>query len=118
MWSKQSFYRITLSMLVICCLSGCSLYRPSLRQGNYISQDELDKLKPNLSKYEVQNIMGSPAMTPYFNLNQWNYTYAFLDGTHRDQPLKFKTITLVFKNGKLDSYYSNYWRPANLPRAN
>lgn len=107
-----------LLLVALVLLSGCSLYRPDLRQGNHISQEELDKLHPDLSKREVQEILGSPAMTPYLNLDQWNYTYAYLDGMHRDQPLKFKTISLYFDKGKLVSYSSKDWHPANLPKAN
>lgn len=106
-----------LLLVMLSLLSGCSLYRPDLRQGNHISQEELDKLHPDMTKREVQEVMGSPAMTPYYNLDQWNYTYAYLDGMHRDQPLKFKTISLHFNNGKLESYSSNCWHPANLPKA-
>lgn len=102
-------------LLSITLLSGCSIYQADLRQGNYISQEDLDRLRPDLTKHQVQQIMGSPAMTPYFELDQWNYTYAFVDGRHRDQPLKFKTISLFFKNGKLTSYSSNHWHPEHLP---
>jgi outer membrane protein assembly factor BamE len=96
-------------------LSGCSIYQPDLRQGNFICQEDLDRLKPDMTKHQVQQIMGSPAMTPYFKQDQWNYTYAYVDGRHRDEPLKFKTISLFFVNGKLNSYSSNYWHPSNLP---
>ncbi|HSX20005.1 MAG TPA: outer membrane protein assembly factor BamE [Gammaproteobacteria bacterium] len=105
----------TALVLTASLLSGCSLYRPDLRQGNSISQEELNKLHANQSKHEVQEIMGSPASISYINLDQWNYTYAYLDGTHRDQLLKFKTISLFFKDDKLQSYSSKYWKPANLP---
>lgn len=118
MQTKSKYYIAALSVIVMLCLSsGCSLYRPSLRQGNYISQEELDRLHPDLTKREVQEIMGSPAMTPYFELDQWNYTYAYLNGTQRDCALKFKTISLYFSNGKLESYASKDWHPANLPKA-
>jgi outer membrane protein assembly factor BamE len=101
--------------LVATALAGCSLYRPDLRQGDFITQTDLDRLKPEMTKYQVQEVMGTPALTPVFNLEQWNYTYAFVDGQHRDQPLKFKTISLYFKNDKLQSYESRTWHPANLP---
>lgn len=119
MLTKRTFLkgRIALLLALVVLLSGCSLYRPNLRQGDFIDQQELDKLRPGQSKYEVQEIMGSPAMTPFFKLDQWNYTYAYLDGMHRDQPLKFKTLTLYFHHGKLESYASRAWHPANLPQA-
>lgn len=102
-------------ILVALSLTGC-LYRPDLRQGDHISQAELDQLRPSLSKHEVQQIMGTPALTPVFELEEWNYTYAYLDGKHRDETLKFKTLTLYFKNGKLVSYESSDWHPAHLPK--
>lgn len=103
--------------ILLSLLSGCSLYRPELNQGNHITQEDLDKLHPEMTKREVQEIMGSPAMAPYFDLDQWNYTYAHLNGMNRDEPLKFKTITLYFSHGKLMYYSSRYWHPANLPKA-
>jgi outer membrane protein assembly factor BamE len=97
-------------------LSGCTLYRCNLQQGNYITQAALDKLEPGLTKNEVQDIMGSTVVNPMFVTEEWNYSYGYVDGKHRDQPIKFHTITLNFKNGRLTSYNSNYWHPANLPR--
>lgn len=113
----DKFHGILLAcLLVTSLLTGCSLYRPDLRQGNSIDQEDLDKLKPGMTKHEVQQTIGSPAMTPFLKLNQWNYTYAYVDGNHRDQPLKFKTITLIFADDKLQAYASRYWHPANLPQ--
>lgn len=103
-------------LLVAISISGCTLYRPSLQQGNCISQSELDQLEPGMSKREVQQIMGTTADSPMFLINQWNYSYAYVDGKHRDQPLKFKTITLYFSKDKLSSYSSAVWHPANLPK--
>lgn len=117
MSSQNLSLRVFLTLILSASLlSGCSLYRPAIRQGDFICQEELNRLKPGLSKHEVQDIMGSPAMTPYFMLDQWNYTYAYLDGNHRDQPLKFKTISLFFKHGELAAYNSKSWHPANLPK--
>lgn len=97
-------------------LSGCSLYRCNLQQGNYITQADIDKLQPNMTKNEVQQIMGSTVVSPMFLSQEWNYSYGYIDGKHRDQPIKFHTITLFFKQGRLASYESNYYHPANLPR--
>lgn len=101
---------------IILFSTGCSLYRPSLQQGNFITQEDLDRLKPGLSKHQVQQIMGTTALTPLFNLDQWNYSYGYIDGQHRDQPIKFKTISLYFKKDALTSYSSRFWHPANLPK--
>jgi len=96
-------------------LTGCSLYRPDLSQGNLITQDKLAELQPNLTKHQVQQIIGSTALSPVFETDEWNYNFAYVDGKHRDQPLKYKTLTLYFSHDKLQSYSSNYWKAPHLP---
>ncbi len=112
----KSFIRYLTFIVVTVVLTGCSLYRCDLQQGNYITQVELDKLLPEQDKTEVQQIMGSTVVNPMFSQEQWNYSYGFIDGKHRSEPIKFKTITLYFKSGRLAAYASDYWHPANLPQ--
>jgi outer membrane protein assembly factor BamE len=103
-------------LLISASLTGCSLYRAELAQGNHIEQNSLNQLTPGLTKHQVQQIMGTPALTPVFELERWHYTYAYIDGRHRDQKLKYETVTLYFKNDKLESYSSNHWKLTGLPR--
>lgn len=111
----SSYRALLMLVLVTCLLTGC-LYRPELNQGDYITQAELDRLEPGLTKNEVQQIMGTPALTSVFELDQWNYTFACLSGQNRNKALKFKTLSLYFKRNELQSYSSYYWHPANLPK--
>lgn len=114
--TSKTLYRWLTVILISLLLTGCSLYRPDLRQGNFVSQSDLDKLEPGMTKREVQQIMGTTAENPMFLIDEWNYSYAYLDGSHRDQPLKFKTITLYFRDNKLVAYKSDTWKVPNLPR--
>jgi len=65
-------------------LSGCSLKRPRLprvhkitvQQGNVITQDMIDKLKPGMSRSQVAFIMGDPVMRNSFNDDRWDYVYS------------------------------------------
>ena len=108
MFHVQRLARTIMALfLLTTMLVGCSLYRPDLRQGNFITQADLNRLKPEMTKYQVQEIMGSPALSPVLNLEQWNYTYAYIDGQHRDQPLKFKTISLGIKAFAATSLQNN-----------
>ena len=112
----KTFIQYLIFVMVTITISGCSLYRADLQQGNYITQVEIDKLQTGQTKAEVQQIMGSTIVNPMFTQEQWNYSFGYIDGKHRDQPIKFKTITLYFKGGELVAYASDYWHPANLPR--
>lgn len=101
---------------IVVTVSGCSLYRPDLRQGDHITQAELNKLRPGMAKIQVAQIMGNPALSPVLEVHDWHYTYAFSKGLNRDKPLCFETITLYFKEDRLQGYTSKAWHPANLPR--
>jgi outer membrane protein assembly factor BamE len=71
---------ITCSALVI---SGCSLKRPRLprvhkltvQQGNVITQEMIDRLKPGMTRSQVSFIMGEPVVRNSFNDDRWDYIY-------------------------------------------
>lgn len=114
---RQRAQTLVLTICMLLALSGCcSLYRPDLMQGDHITQKDLDKLQPGMAKIQVSHILGTPALEPVLEVENWHYTFAYRDGTHRDKPLCFETITLYFKNDLLQSYSSNYWRTENLPQ--
>lgn len=100
----------------VLALAGCSLYRPDLRQGDHITQAELNKLRPGMAKIQVAQILGNPALSPILEIDNWHYTYAFSKGLNRDKPLCFETLTLYFKGDSLQGYKSKTWHPANLPK--
>jgi outer membrane protein assembly factor BamE len=112
---RNSYPVLLVLVLATCLLTGC-LYRPELNQGDYLTQAELDKLEPGMTKNEVQQVMGTPALIPVFELDEWNYTFASLPGNQRNKTLKFKTISLYFKHDRLQSYRSTSWHPVNLPK--
>jgi outer membrane protein assembly factor BamE (lipoprotein component of BamABCDE complex) len=112
----KPYYALLAILIVGSTLNGCSLYRSDLRQGNYIVADRIEELRPGQTKHQVQQIMGTVALTPVFEINQWNYNYAYVDGKHRDQPLKYKTLTLYFEHDTLQSYSSDTWTVPHLPK--
>jgi outer membrane protein assembly factor BamE len=70
---------VTFIVLFVLSQSAClRIYRQDLRQGNYVTQKKIDKLKVGLNKDEVQRIMGSPALVPVIDINRWDYHYSFM----------------------------------------
>ncbi|MDF7667302.1 outer membrane protein assembly factor BamE [Orbaceae bacterium ESL0727] len=70
----------TLMIVSWTLLSGCSLvdrwvYRPDINQGNYVTQEALDKLQIGQTKEQVTFIMGSPMLTSAFGDNTWYYVF-------------------------------------------
>jgi len=48
-----------------------------IQQGNVITSDMLLKLRPGMSKSQVQFIMGTPLLVDSFHTNRWDYFYQF-----------------------------------------
>jgi len=96
--------RLTLSVLTIAFLSGCSnsllktpempefpkfkipswldfsmpsidLYKPSIMQGSVLEIETVDKLQLGMSKNTVMNLIGSPSINDPFHQYQWDYIH-------------------------------------------
>ncbi|TWH77406.1 Beta-barrel assembly machine subunit BamE [Azomonas agilis] len=92
------------SKLLLTCLicfnllAGCAIpiphvYKMDIQQGNVITQDMVDQLRPGMTQRQVRFIMGSPLMTDTFHPKRWDYLYSFqAGGTRRQQ----ERISLVF----------------------
>lgn len=77
-------------------LAGCALpgvYRIDIQQGNVITQDMVNQLKPGMNPRQVRYIMGSPLISDTFHPNRWDYIYSFqAGGSQRRQ----ERISLMF----------------------
>jgi outer membrane protein assembly factor BamE len=53
------------------------VYRLDINQGNYLSQDMVDKLKVGMTKTQVRTVLGTPLVSSAFRDNRWDYVYMF-----------------------------------------
>ena len=109
---RPLFRPLTLAALVLACaLGGCQTidtYFPTLRtygvymldinQGNYLSQDMVDKLKVGQTKSQVRAQLGTPLVVSLFRESRWDYVYEFKSaGRVRDH----RQFTVYFKDDLL-----------------
>ncbi|HXH55312.1 MAG TPA: outer membrane protein assembly factor BamE [Gammaproteobacteria bacterium] len=66
-----------------------------VRQGNYITTEMANKLKVGMTKESVRELMGTPALTRFFEQERWDYYYSLKPGN--GEPIHKKTIALFFK---------------------
>jgi len=105
---------LTLSLFNI---AGCS-YRPSLpklslpsvykidiQQGNVITQEMIDQLRPGLTKRQVQYVMGTPMIEDTFNQSRWDYVYSYQPGGEKRQQ---ESISLFFENDLLTHFEGDF----------
>src|SRR3546814_20220346 len=68
----------SLSFAGLVALAGCSfpgVYKVDIQQGNVVTQDMIDQLRPGLTRQQVRFILGNPLITDTFHANRWDYLY-------------------------------------------
>jgi len=90
--------KITSIIALAFILSGCSIYRADVQQGNSLSNESVSQLQHGMSKAQVASILGTPLLQDNFRSNRWDYIY--FDGTGRGQQNK-QNLTLQFSNDQL-----------------
>ncbi len=86
----------SLLLLTLAAQSGCQfprLYRITVQQGNVITQEMINQLKPGMTRSQVAFVMGDPVLKNTFDENKWDYIYTVdLPGYYNEQ----KRVTLFF----------------------
>ena len=103
--------RIIISAALIWTLAGCTFFpgvhKIDIQQGNIVTQEMVDQLKPGMTKDQVRFVMGTPLIQDTFQNNRWDYMLTFKKGGEaRTQ----ERLSLFFADGKL-SKLSGDFRP-------
>ena len=85
---------------------GCSwqtlgVYKLDINQGNYVTQDQVDRLKVGLSRQQVKTVLGTPLLADPFHANRWDYYFSNVRSRRPDEPSK---LTVHFENDKVVSF--------------
>ena len=95
-------------------LQGCKIGLPrvhkiTVQQGNVITQEMIDRLKPGMSRSQVLFVMGEPVLRNTFNNDRWDYLYTIeLPGVLDKQ----SRLTLFFDNDQL-AYFTGDYAPTS-----
>lgn len=85
-----------LTFLGLAALAGCSfpgVYKIDIQQGNVVTQDMIDQLRPGMTQRQVRFIMGNPLITDTFHARRWDYLYSIQPGGGARQQ---ERVSLVF----------------------
>jgi outer membrane protein assembly factor BamE len=103
------FIRV-IPIFVLSLITGCgswsnpidriSPHRIDIQQGNAITQDMLDKLKPGMTPSQVRFILGTPLVVDPFHKNRWDYVYRHERGGKMTEQ---RRITVIFEDERLKS---------------
>ena len=98
---KAKLMLTSLTLVGLAALAGCSfpgVYKIDIQQGNVVTQDMIDQLKPGMTRRQVRFIMGNPLITDTFHANRWDYLYSIQPGGGQRQQ---ERVSLVFDGDQL-----------------
>ena len=87
------------------------VYKLDINQGNYLSQDMVDRLRVGQTKAQVRLILGTPLVTSPFHANRWDYVYEF---KRQGQQLEHRTFAVFFVDDKLARWEGDEMPPSMM----
>lgn len=106
---RQCFY--PLALIAALLLSACSslefpgVYKLTIQQGNIVSQEMVDRLKPGMTRSQVQFVLGNPVLADSFERNRWSYVYTIdIPG----QTIIERELIIVFEDDRLLRFEGDY----------
>ena len=94
--------------LTVIVLAGCSSgdttrsgllepYRTDLPQGNYLTRDLLDEVKPGMREIQVKRLLGSPLLVDVFQPQQQNYVFSF---KHPSGRVDLRRVRIIYDDNQ------------------
>lgn len=111
--------RIICCLAMIVLLTGCSgvsmpdfsmpklpnVYKFDIQQGNVITQDMIDQLRPGMTKSQVRFVMGTPLISDTFNEDRWDYYYSLSPSNGEEVR---ERMAIFFENDQLVGFRGDF----------
>jgi len=79
-------------------------YRPDVQQGNVITKDMVEQLRPGMTRDQVRFLLGTPMLMDIFHQDRWDYPYYL---RRRTGEVQIRKLSVVFEDGKLARFESD-----------
>lgn len=113
--TRQRSRALGLSLLAATAMAGCGTihdastriagvitpYKVDIVQGNFVSKEQVEALKPGMSRNEVREVLGTPLMSSIFHADRWDYVFTFKRQGVDPQARK---LTVFFRNDVLERF--------------
>ncbi|HWI78543.1 MAG TPA: outer membrane protein assembly factor BamE, partial [Ramlibacter sp.] len=76
-------------------------YKVEVVQGNFVSKEQVQALKPGMGRQQVRDILGTPLVTDVFHSDRWDYVFTLKRHGVQEQA---RRLTLFFKGNALDHF--------------
>ena len=76
-------------------------YKVEVVQGNFVSKEQVQALKPGMSRLQVREILGTPLVTSLFHAGRWDYVFTL---KRKGSPFQERHLTVFFNGDVLDKF--------------
>lgn len=76
-------------------------YKVEVVQGNFVSSEQVDALKPGMTRLQVRDILGTPLLTSLFHSDRWDYVFTLKRQGVEPQARK---LAVFFKGDALERF--------------
>ncbi|MEK9776594.1 MAG: outer membrane protein assembly factor BamE [Quisquiliibacterium sp.] len=104
--------RIALSLVIAATMlmtAGCGprradssgIFEPhkiDIPQGNYLTQEMLNRVKPGMNRAQVRAALGTPLLNQLFHDDRWDYVFSYRYASGR---LEQRSVTILFKGDQV-----------------
>jgi outer membrane protein assembly factor BamE len=105
---------------ILALLAGCGSWsnpidrikphKIDIPQGNVMTQEMLDKLKPGMTRSQVRFILGTPLIVDPFRANRWDYVFRL---EKEGKLIETRRVAVIFEDDRLKSLQGDVMpRPA------
>ncbi len=114
-FSRRRYWLLAGAVAASLCLGACSSftersrsalsavtpYKVDVVQGNFVSKEQVEALKPGMPRQQVREILGTSLLTDVFHADRWDYVFTIRrQGVEPQQ----RRLTLFFKGEVLDRF--------------
>ncbi|KQP12167.1 outer membrane protein assembly factor BamE [Pseudorhodoferax sp. Leaf267] len=97
-----------LLLVVSAALTGCSTvteatrkaassivpYKIEIVQGNFVSKEQVEALKPGMTRQQVREVLGTPLLQSVFHADRWDYVFTM---KRQGLDVQARQLTVYFK---------------------
>lgn len=76
-------------------------YKIDVIQGNFVSKEQIEQLRPGMTRDQVKATLGTPLMASLFHADRWDYVFTLKRQGVEPQSYKY---TVFFKNDQLERF--------------
>ena len=76
-------------------------YKVEVVQGNFVSSEQVQLLKPGMSRAQVRDLLGTPMITSIFRGERWDYSFTL---RRKGVQTQSRRLTLFFKGDAMERF--------------